>query len=388
MRCHPLLGLALACIFSGSPLAEGAEPPARQITLIVDCSRSMDQTLEIEGPVREVNLAGAPTRMEATKDVLKATLTRLSSQGDHQTSIWLFGHRIAWEEKDDPALLEQTDYLEHSLGFKALEDLLPGDDVELVRPMTTLMPRDLPTLFSRLDTVKPWGEDPLYLSLVRALDSLSRDAASHRAAVIVITDGANKQWVSRFKATKQDVLDAADRRGTPVHIIALGMEADGKRQTEAEFHQIAERTRGRYHRANSAASIQEGIDAALDYKGPVAAPAIAAASAPAASAAVGPTTTIQPVADTVTATPKQFNVDGHVTCFGRDVRKAKITIEGNAHPPVVADGGGRFTLANLPAGSYKIHCDVIYKNKIYERSQEVVIQPDSESTVTVDVRLD
>ncbi|HEX3869026.1 MAG TPA: hypothetical protein VHV77_01185, partial [Pirellulales bacterium] len=125
-----LVGLGLSLTPS---IGQSAEYGMQSVALVIDCSNSMGEAA-----------AGAPgalaadeSRMDMTLDVVKSTLTRLAEKGDHRVAIWLYGHRLAWNgSADAPDLQEQTNYLEQTLGFNVLSDLLPGDDVELVRPLT------------------------------------------------------------------------------------------------------------------------------------------------------------------------------------------------------------------------------------------------------------
>lgn len=362
MRVHGIAWLVLGCLVAGRPVIASAEDgPARSVTLILDCSRSMAAKVAGEPGVLEVSDEPESSRLDAARDALKATLTRLSQDGRPLVAVWLFGHRLAWEEKDEPALVEQTKYLEQSSGFGALGSLLPGDDVELVRPLARLEPRDLAPTFARLDALVPWGEDPLWLAITKAMDSLGRDAAAE-SSIVVITDGGNRQWIARHQTTKDDVLEAADRRPAPVHIVAFGSPVTG--QAQADFRQIAARTGGSFHQADTAAQLALRLEEAIEG---------AASGGPSRPAAGN---LVKPVAAGANLQPATSRtISGRVTFYGQPVRKARVMLEPGDLAAVTTDARGRFTLENVTPGTYKITSEGVVKNVIRSHRRQLTIDP-------------
>jgi hypothetical protein len=361
------------------PTLAGAAAPRGSIVFILDCSKEMATTMPAEAGVHEVADSSGDSRFDVARDALKAALTELAGPGDRQVAIWLFGHRIAWQGDDRSALVEQAEYLEQTLGFKVLADLLPGDDVELARPLTKLTSTDLDPLFAHLAAAKPWGESPLYLAIERALDSLNRNASAADTTVVVLTAGVNEQWIAKQASKKERVVSAAERRPVPVHIVALGRSERPRRQAEAELKQVAASTRGSFHRAETADSIEGAIETALHGGTPA-----ARHDEPTASSD-GPR--VQNVA-TPPAPSVRHTIEGTLVCGGRAVRRAKVSIEGGISSTARSDSSGRFTLDNLPPGDYKLVIEGVVKNVIRKWTEPFTITATDEPTVTVDIKLE
>ncbi|HEV3023609.1 MAG TPA: hypothetical protein VGX76_14140, partial [Pirellulales bacterium] len=332
MRCRFTVPCVLLGIVALLPTPTKAAAPRSSIVFILDCSQEMDATMPAEAGIHEVADSAGDSRFDVARDALKAALTELAGQGDHQVAVWLFGHRLAWQGDDRSALVEQAEYLEQTLGFKVLADLLPGDDVELARPLTKLLPADLDPLFVRLAAAKPWGESPLYLAIERALESLNRNASAADTTVVVLTAGLNEQWIAKQASKKERVVGAAERRPVPVHIVALGRGDKPRRQHDAELKQVAAATRGSYLRVDTADAVEEAIAAAL--RG-----GHGAAGHDESTATASDTSHVQSVSAPPARLAKHA-IEGTLTYGGRAVRRAKVTIEGGAASTAVTDSSG------------------------------------------------
>lgn len=387
MRKHAWAPLLLAAVglMTSASVAEAADA-APCVAILLDCSKSM--ATEMGADARTDVVAGlgrraGTSRMDVAQDALKAQLEELAGSGRYRVAVWLFGHRLAWEpDVIEPNLLEQTTYLEQSLGFSVLADLLPGDDVELVRPMIKLEPQSLQPLYMKLAVVKPWGEDPLYLALVRALDNFGRQVPAADRRIVVITDGGNRQGLSKFLTGKAQVLEAIDRRPVAVHIVRLGDEDIG-RQAEAELKQIASQSQGSYAHALTANELTEKLAVAFDASSPrqESAPTAGAASPGVAVSTGGAPAQPEP--------PKFQTVEGTVKLYKRTVRGAKVVLETDGDQrQTFTDANGRYEFKSVPVGSYMLRCEATVKNIIRDRSQAIRVQPQNDEPLVVPIGLE
>lgn len=370
----------------------------RSVVFILDCSANMAGAMA--GGGRELDEQDVrdddSTRIDAAKDVLKTALTTLASEGDRRVAVWLFGHRLAWDQSDDPQLIEQTRYLDESQGFQVLESLLPGDDVELMRPLDQILPRDLERTFALLDAVEPWGESPLYLAMVRALDNLQRRASRADTALVVITDGRNKQWIGQHKTGKNNVLDAIQRRPVAVHVIAVGQK--GSLQSEAELRSITSTSGGLFTRAVTADALADVLDGVLSGRAQVEAQPKAVAQAgdelAALQAAIGGGAMRSVMQDTgapgawAPEALEKLTLKGQVTYYRRPVRKMRVFLEGSGLPAAITDADGQYEIDNVVPGSYTLKCEGVYKNIIREHQQAMTIDASTAEMLLVDVRLE
>lgn len=359
--------------------ASAAQPT---VVFLLDCSREMGQKLR-PAPAQQQQQVGhsaATTCFDAAYDAMATALDQLSVAGTHRVGIWLIGHRLAWEaDKQEPDLLEQTAYLEQTLGFNVLAELLPGDDVELVRPLITLEPNDLAQLAPRLKLLKPWGEDPLYLGLVRVLDSFERVSDAERR-VIVITTGKNSQGLSRYQTDKQKVLEAAGRRPVPVHIVRIEGTTTLSRQAESELRQIGEATHGSYATASTTEELVKRIQGALADE-PV--------DVPPTPVAGEPSTQPRAVSNVRAADPQPRTIEGTVIFYKQPVNNATVKLKGGAAPRQVrTDAAGKFKFEKVPAGTYTLECEAIVKNRIRTGSAEVTVEGNQSGPITAQVTVE
>ncbi len=416
MKISPLLSLALGCLMLGATqLARAAEQPAC-ITFVLDCSAEMSALVkndfraphaaeppsdappartaepEVTGARRVIRSSAIDelpagqeiSKLDAARHVLAATLDKLSAEGNHRVSLWLFGHRLAWEQKSDPGLMEQTTYLEQTLGFDVLRDLLPGDDVEMIRPMLRLEPRDLAAIGLRLSAVKPWGECPLYLGMERAIDAHDRHSQADRR-VIVISCGVNHQGLAKSTSNKSSVLDTLDSTPVPVHIIRFGVEGD--RQQESELGQIARTSHGSYHRANSAAELASLVEAALSDE-PTG--SFAGTNSTANSTVIAPVgTSGATVKMSQPVLPPPAVLKGKVTYYKSIVRNAKVLLDlGKTKREAKTDATGEFVFENVPPGAVVIHVEAVVQNKIRTKTMELSVDPTAEKPTAILIDLE
>lgn len=372
MRLHVIFGAMGISLALGATLLRAADGPQRSVTFILDCSRSMQETLQATDEVQPVSDGSSVSRMEAAKQGLKTALLDLAAAGNHHVGIWLFGHRLMWDDQPDPQLHEQAAYLEQTMDFKVLSTLLPGDDVEAVRAMTRFKPLDLALLEARFSVVKPWGEDPLYLAVVRSLDLFESQPASALHSIVVITDGGNHQGeAAQYPTSKQQLLEAAERRKVPVNVVWLG-NAPENDAGRTEVQDITRLTSGSFFAAYSAADVTDKIRTAISRQTPAAGPAndpqtatISDRSAPAAS----------PV-----------TLEGKISFYEKPVTMATIVVEGLGAGPVKTDRAGRFTINDVPPGVYQLSVRAIAKNRIRTKVIELKVAGDRNQEVVIELQ--
>jgi hypothetical protein len=365
----------LAVLATGSIAPARADDAIGSVAFILDCSRSMTEPA-CEDPiaVKQVSTTETSTRMQAADALLRSMLRELAAEPDSQVAVWLYGHRIVWEaDVKHPDLLPQDAYLEATVGFGALNGLLPGDDVELVQPFKRFTLQENQQLKVRLDVVKPWGEKPLYLALTRALDALVDQPANAPKTIVVLTDGGNEQWLARHKTNHARVAAALREQLVPIHFIHFGPLPEDNDPAEQELIDLAEQGGGslKHATATSEITVAQVITSSRQ---------IAAAEEPAEDGLE---------AKTVPARPVERTISGSVVYYGKPVSSATITLEGSDIPPVKADRQGRFLIRQVPAGrKYRVLVQAVARNHAREKSLDLNVDADSQQQpfLTIDVK--
>jgi hypothetical protein len=239
-----------------APAAQPAQAAAqRSVVVILDCSAGMN-TVVFTG-VRQT--ARFPMALDAAKDVV----SRLTAQGD-RVSLVLCGHRVGWAARDNqPAqVLANPKYL--GVIPKGLQ---PYEDVEPLCKLQRLRAQEEAALFKTLDSVRPWGESPLYLGLREAIASLPVPPAPGAEAILVITDGGDNvyQPPADKRTTKKEILGMLQGRPVPVFIAACGMKP-GEKNAALPLQEIAEESRGKYFDAQTPADLKQAADAVVSGK--------------------------------------------------------------------------------------------------------------------------
>jgi hypothetical protein len=398
MRAHCfLLGLAAFSALAGTAGAAGG---SRNVAFVLDCSRSMEEPYAQAGSL-PVSGRRTVTRLDAARHVLGTTLDNLGASGSSRVSVWFFGHRLAWEAGTDrPNLMEQNDYLSQTQGFPSLADLMPADDVEAARALAPFAAADAAALQLRLRTLKPWGEDPLYLALDRALDNFDRRVPARSAKIVVLTDGGNRQVTSsRSRVALSEVLQLLSSKPVEVHFIMLNPEVDPL--AERELREIAARSWGSYRSAHTTADLAQAMDDVLHDQPPAeenrpslrvvtgrpATDPPADGTRPAATIpASGRPAERIPEAQPAPPPPRPQTIRGTVIFYKQPVQRAKVTLEGTTLT-ATTDAAGRFTFANVPAGTFVVKVQATVKNRIRTAIKEVVVDPLGSQPLQVEMEL-
>ena len=224
------------------------------VVFVLDCSASMQKGMPFESSARIV------PRMDIAKVALVRMLNTLATRSDVRVGVLLYGHRVGWSTKEPNQLMTQP-----AFGATVPENLKPYEDVETLLPLGRFDAVVLSKVAQQLEKVRPWGETPLYLSLIQALLEFKDDDEDVQQSVVVITDGVNYQFNPRPEMAKsiQDVLNAEGSRRIPLHIVGFGIQANETPKAQREFGQLARATGGQYVSVSEAAMLAETLEGIL-----------------------------------------------------------------------------------------------------------------------------
>lgn len=240
---------------------EGSRRRQAAVVFVLDCSQSMSDPEELEAPTA----SGAPprqtTRLDVAKSALNVLLDDLAQQSGWRVGVRLFGHRVGWNRNRPEALesLQQTGY-----GRPIPAGIRPSNDEEQILPVGRFDSVEAGRVSALLETVRPWGETPLYLSLDRALRELDNEAPDVERFVVAITDGANRQTNPRSQDARNvyDVLATNRTRQAKLYIVGFDLPRS-ELAAESEFRQLASASGGRYVPASNAQELLEALQEAL-----------------------------------------------------------------------------------------------------------------------------
>ncbi len=221
------------------------------VVFILDCSASMQTPADVEGPGGDKQ---AP-RIDIARASLDKMMLQLAAAGDARVGVRLFGHRVGWNTKKPDQLLKQTGY-----GRDIPDSIKPSEDVELVLPLGRFDSVLAGGVSELLKTVKPWGETPLYLSLVEAEKDFVNDDDGTEKSIVVITDGVNYQFNAPQPTKREDIKVAAANRKVAVHIVGFGISKEESAEAEKEFRAIATDSGGSFVSVNNATALVRTLE--------------------------------------------------------------------------------------------------------------------------------
>jgi|GEM_PF-5047015 len=227
------------------------------VVVILDCSNSMSAKTRDEG-------GETTTRMEVAKTAFERLMDGFSAAGDYQVGAYFYGHRAGWQS--DPNQPREV-LLQKRFLNPPRENLQPYEDVEQIVKLGRFGPQQKAKVLAALETVRPWGETPLYLSIREALNEFNL-ASGEAQSIIAITDGMNNVLQpTRDKLVNKDLLlDALKKRPIPVHIVSFELSAAERATAGGEFNEISTKSGGSYFEAKSAAELSNYLQKALGPK--------------------------------------------------------------------------------------------------------------------------
>jgi hypothetical protein len=237
---------------------QGPRRVRASIQFILDCSQSMSEPEWVEVP--GTSAGQEKPRIDVAREALESLLRQLATEEDHRVGVRFFGHRVGWSVVESGRLLRQTRYV-HEIP----EGLQPYEDVELVLPLGRFDESALGRVLRPLRSIRPWGETPLYLSMIEAVEDFSRDGLEGKQTLVVITDGLNYQFNPPLEKAKSatDVLNSLANQDVTIFIVGFGIPPEEQARAQAEFSMIAEATGGEYLPATNASLFLRSLQSLL-----------------------------------------------------------------------------------------------------------------------------
>ncbi len=221
---------------------------------VLDCSWSMGEEI----PVEAIELR-SQSRLELAKENILRMLTQIAARPDARVGVRLFGHRLGWsrpiddktgETKGKPQILVQPKYPE-----SIPDDLVPSRDVEAILPLGRFTPEMVGGVASKLAKIVPWGQSPLYLSIIQSFRDFDNDNDATAKSIVVITDGDNFQFNASgrpggepgISTSMEDVIRAWNSNQIPLFILGVGISDKETPNARKNLMALAEKTKGKYY---------------------------------------------------------------------------------------------------------------------------------------------
>ncbi len=239
------------------------------IVFILDCSWSMGEQLPVESLGTDTQ-----SRLDLAKLHVLKLVEELSHTQDARLGVRLFGHRLGWSRPVDPKtglakgssqVIPQPNYPR-----SIPDDVVPSRDVEAIIPLGRFTPEMIGPLSKNLASIVPWGQSPLYLSIIEAFKDFNADNQTTTKSIVVITDGDNFQFNASGRpggdggaqTSMEDVLAAWQTNKVPLYILGVGVssqsDASGT-QGRARLKSLAERTGGKYYDIDSGGDLLRAL---------------------------------------------------------------------------------------------------------------------------------
>lgn len=222
------------------------------VTFILDCSGSMNP------PNGKNRLAPAITS-------LYTILGELAKSDTCRASVWLYGHRF----KEDSKVVKESPYFKES-DNDPTADRNPDTDVQQIRSMNDGLKGEPLRLKKQLAPLWGWGQTPLYLALVKAIEKDGGDVPSDaKWKVVVLTDGVNRVLKTEDNPTSIEDVQAAwkkqknSRQEAPtIDFIALDITPGDEAEKLRNF--VTGDLRGNWLEASDESSVTDAYRNFLD----------------------------------------------------------------------------------------------------------------------------
>lgn len=224
------------------------------IMFVLDCSWSMGEEL----PVEAIALK-SQSRLEIAKESILRMLGQIASRPDARVGVRLFGSRLGWSRpvdektgisKGKSQILVQPNYPD-----SIPDDLVPSRDVDTLLPLGRFSTDMMGDMRKKLSKIVPWGQSPLYLSIIESFNDFSADDDSTAKSIVIITDGDNFQFNASGRpggesdslTTLEGVYRAWSTNKVPLFILGVGVTNPENASARETLQQLAERTEGKYY---------------------------------------------------------------------------------------------------------------------------------------------
>ncbi|MEI7458543.1 MAG: vWA domain-containing protein [Pirellula sp.] len=239
---------------SGEVILFGDRQRQPSIVFVLDCSWSMGEEI----PVEAIDLR-TQSRLELAKESILRMLAQIASRPDARVGLRLFGHRMGWSRPTDAKsgivsgksqILVQPNY-----PSSIPEDLVPSKDVEAILPLGRFTPEMIGGLAKKLSSIVPWGQSPLYLSIVDSFKDFTADDNATAKSIVIVTDGDNFQFNASNRpggepegtTNLETVYRAWNNTKIPVFILGVGISESENGNTRKTLQELAKRTQGKYY---------------------------------------------------------------------------------------------------------------------------------------------
>jgi hypothetical protein len=236
------------------------------IMLVFDCSYSMREKVAGDDANR--------TRLEIAQNAVPLMLERLPA-ANYRIGLTIYGHRAgtARDPQTNVRTIVHRDNATHpELSGRA--GLHPTEDVQVALGLENeLSARTIERIRSMLNSLRPWGQTPLYYSIRRTVeDELLRiDGNQFARRLIVITDGVNEQFqdsttprgVITERTDLEPLLQRMREEDIRMDVFALDMLELADDPRVAELREMAAITQGIYLDARTPAQLIEEISRVL-----------------------------------------------------------------------------------------------------------------------------
>lgn len=220
---------------------EEPEAPKSKRTLILDCSASMFEPYDAETNPSPNTSSIDRSKLLAAKRAVVEILKRWSNQQNH-VGVVFFGHRVAAGGEKQGTLIQDR----YFAAYPFSPTLQPYEDVETVLPIGRFTDVEKSKVLGHLDTLLPWGQTPLYLSLYTAIQQAGSTLGDETHDVIVISDGRNYQFNPHPSAniTIDAVIELAKQYNTRIHLIGFGIPKSEFAEAAEQYHRLSVETGG------------------------------------------------------------------------------------------------------------------------------------------------
>lgn len=223
----------------------------------------LDSSATMYDPILRENTGGTVRKLDAARSGLNRMLEEIAQLPRTHVGVFFYGHRVA-ARPDVMGVLERQQAYKSKYPFD--DAIQPYEDVEKVLELGRFNSVFAGQVAERLELLKPWGETPLYLAIIRAIAEFENDDPDAEKNIVVVTDGLNYQFNPSQEANKSvsDVLAAARGKNIRIHIVGLGISEQEAQAAQREFGQIARATDGKYVAVDRAARLMDSIKSLLE----------------------------------------------------------------------------------------------------------------------------
>jgi hypothetical protein len=148
-------------------------------------------------------------------------------------------------------------------------------------PLLPLRPFDknqMQRIVERLQSLEPWGQTPLYMGILDAIDAFPRDAPAGPRRIVAMTDGFDEPGYAgalpgvpaprrgvKFRKDVEDVLRQPGNEGIQLDILGFNIEVANAadQQSLKDLTELAEHTGGGFFPVNDPTSLLKALEKSL-----------------------------------------------------------------------------------------------------------------------------